>query len=94
MNSRNHLSVTGYFWQYTSILKMENINLKSHPVFPLNHEENGGTHRIEGIGDSFVPKILKLNALHSEIRVDDEDAIVVAQIPDNASGVHVPRREG
>jgi len=64
----------------SSILKMENINLKSHPVFPLNHEENGGTHRIEGIGDSFVPKILKLNALHSEIRVDDEDAIVVAQM--------------
>ena len=64
----------------SSTLKMENINLKSHPVFPLNHEENGGTHRIEGIGDSFVPEILKLKSLHREIRVDDEDAIIVAQM--------------
>jgi cysteine synthase A len=64
----------------SAVLKMENINLKSHPVFPLNHEENGGTHRIEGIGDSFVPEILKLKSLHREIRVDDEDAIVVAQM--------------
>lgn len=61
-------------------LTLQNINLRVHPVFPMNHEENGGTHRIEGIGDSFVPQILKLNALHSEIRVDDEDALCVAQM--------------
>ena len=64
----------------TAYLKTQNLNLKSRPVFPMNHEENGGTHRIEGIGDSFVPEILKLNALHDEIRVDDEDAIVIAQM--------------
>lgn len=63
-----------------SHLKCKNINLRVYPVFPISHEENGGTHRIEGIGDSFVPAILKLNALHPEIRVDDEDALCVAQM--------------
>jgi len=64
----------------SSYLRTQNLNLKAKPVFPMYHEENGGTHRIEGIGDSFVPEILKLGALHEEIRVDDEDAIVVAQM--------------
>jgi len=61
-------------------LKIQNLNVRVHPIFPVNHEENGGMHRIEGIGDSFVPEILKLNSLHSEIRVDDEDALCVAQM--------------
>ena len=33
-------------------------NFKAFPVFPVNNSDKG--HRIEGIGDSFVPKILDL----------------------------------
>lgn len=50
----------------------------ARPVFPKNHETRD--HRIEGIGDSFIPSILKLDELDEEIRIDDNNAIAMAQL--------------
>ena len=52
-------------------------NFKAIPVLPVNNEDKG--HRIEGIGDSFIPKILDLTVLDNIIRVNDTDAIRIAQ---------------
>jgi cysteine synthase A len=52
-------------------------NFKAFPVFPISNVDKG--HRIEGIGDSFVPEILDLSALNPIIRVSDSDAINIAR---------------
>ena len=54
-----------------------NEEFKAFPVFPSNNTD--GSHRIEGIGDSFVPKILSLKELGKVIRVNDDDAIIMAR---------------
>ena len=57
----------------------ENIkHFQAFPVFPVNN--SNGSHRIEGIGDSFVPKILSLDELGDMIRISDSDAIAVARM--------------
>ena len=38
-----------------------------------------GKHRIEGIGDSFIPNILDLQSLSPVMRVEDSDAINIAR---------------
>ena len=45
----------------------------------LPTQNSDGGHRIEGIGDSFIPKILDLSALAPVIRVSDNDAINIAR---------------
>ena len=39
-----------------------------------------GSHRIEGIGDDFIPSIVDRNIIDEVITVDDEDAINMARI--------------
>ncbi len=41
--------------------------------------ENMGTHKIEGIGDDFIPDIVDLNILSKIITIDDYDAINMAK---------------
>ena len=55
----------------------KNPNFKAYPILPLNNKD--GEHRIEGIGDSFIPKIVDLQALNSTLRVNDSDAINIAR---------------
>jgi len=55
----------------------KNEDFQAFPVFPLNMTNK--SHRIEGIGDSFVPPILSLNELGTIIRVNDSDAILMAR---------------
>ena len=62
------------FHHYFSI---RDDDFTAFPVFPVNNVDGG--HRIEGIGDSFVPKILNLNSLGQVHRVKDSDAINVAR---------------
>jgi len=50
-------------------------------VFPVNNSD--GSHRIEGIGDSFVPEILSLDELGDLIKISDSDAIAVARMMNN-----------
>lgn len=41
---------------------------------------NDGTHRIEGIGDDFIPSIVDRNIIDEVITIDDEDAINMTRI--------------
>ena len=41
---------------------------------------NQGSHRIEGIGDDFIPSIVDRNIIDDVVTVDDEDAINMARI--------------
>tara|TARA_R100001510_G_C7653922_1_gene212432 strand:+ start:1999 stop:2976 length:978 start_codon:yes stop_codon:yes gene_type:complete len=63
------------FYRYFS---EKNKHFQAHPVFPVNNSDGG--HRIEGIGDSFVPQILCLDELEHIIRISDNSAINVARL--------------
>ena len=52
-------------------------DFKAFPILPSKNEDGG--HRIEGIGDSFIPKIVDLQALSPILRVNDSDAINIAR---------------
>lgn len=50
---------------------------KAYPILPDKNKD--GKHRIEGIGDSFIPKIVDLEALSPILRVKDSDAINISR---------------
>jgi cysteine synthase len=55
-----------------------------HPLEPENSPTlttgyKVGTHRIQGISDEFIPAIVDLDFLDDVIRIDDGDAILMAQ---------------
>lgn len=52
-------------------------NFSAFPILPDKNEDGG--HRIEGIGDSFIPKILNLDSLGGVLRINDSDAINVSR---------------
>ena len=52
-------------------------DFEAYPILPDKNEDGG--HRIEGIGDSFIPKIVDLQALSPILRVNDADAINIAR---------------
>jgi cysteine synthase len=62
------------FYHYFSQKKND---FKAYPILPDKNED--GKHRIEGIGDSFIPKIVDLQALSPVLRVNDSDAINIAR---------------
>jgi cysteine synthase A len=62
------------FYHYFSQKKDD---FRAYPILPTKNED--GKHRIEGIGDSFVPKIVDLEALSPVLRVNDGDAINIAR---------------
>jgi len=62
------------FYHYFSQKKDD---FKAYPILPDKNED--GEHRIEGIGDSFIPKIVDLQALSPILRVNDSDAINIAR---------------
>ena len=66
-------TIMGIYRHFSQI----NEDFQAFPVFPKPDE--GGSHRIEGIGDSFIPKILSLDELGKIIRVSDSDAIIAAR---------------
>ena len=66
-------TIMGFFRYFSEKIK----HFQAFPVFPVNNSDGG--HRIEGIGDSFVPKILSLDELGNIIRISDSDAISVAR---------------
>lgn len=61
----------------------ENFNSKIIAVEPANCTalRNGpiGAHKIEGIGDGFIPKIVDVSAIDDVILVSDEDAFSMAR---------------
>jgi cysteine synthase A len=52
-------------------------DFEAFPILP--HKNKDGEHRIEGIGDSFIPNIVDLQALSPVLRVKDSDAINIAR---------------
>tara|TARA_Y100000592_G_scaffold100784_1_gene182764 strand:- start:1139 stop:2119 length:981 start_codon:yes stop_codon:yes gene_type:complete len=52
-------------------------DFKAYPILPVKNKD--GEHRIEGIGDSFIPKIVDLQALSPVFRVNDSNAINIAR---------------
>ncbi len=66
-----------------SYLKEKNPNLKIIAVEPKNNSallgHEPGLHKIEGIGDGFVPDILDTAIIDRVLEVDDDDAISMAR---------------
>ena len=52
-------------------------DFEAFPILPDKNEDGG--HRIEGIGDSFIPQILDLESLGPILRINDSDALNVAR---------------
>ena len=52
-------------------------DFKAYPILPDKNKD--GEHRIEGIGDSFIPKIVDLQALSPIVKVSDSHAINIAR---------------
>jgi len=70
-------------------------NCKAFPLDPANSPtmassgKTVGHHRIAGIGDEFIPEIVKLNQLDDIIMVDDGDAINMARKLSRIFGIGV-----
>ena len=62
------------FYHYFSQKKGD---FKAYPILPDKNKD--GEHRIEGIGDSFIPKIVNLQSLSPVLRVNDSDAINITR---------------
>jgi cysteine synthase A len=59
-------------------------DIKVHPLEPaesptLSTKYKVGSHRIQGISDEFIPEILKLDSLDEVLKVNDGEAILMAQ---------------
>lgn len=65
------------FYHYLNEKYENNRDFNVFPILPDKNED--GKHRIEGIGDSFIPKILDLESLGQVLRVNDADAINLAR---------------
>jgi len=72
-------TVMGVFHYFSELSpnKSEKNDFKAYPILPTKNKD--GEHRIEGIGDSFIPKLLDLQALSPILRVNDSDAINIAR---------------
>ena len=66
-------TVMGFYHHFSQ----KKDDFKAYPILPTKNED--GKHRIEGIGDSFIPKIVDLQALSPILRVNDADAINIAR---------------
>ena len=69
-------TVMGFYRYFSDLLNKES-DFKAYPILPDKNAD--GEHRIEGIGDSFIPKIVDLQALSPILRVKDADAINIAR---------------
>jgi len=72
-------TIMGFYHYFSDLLckNHDNHDFKAYPILPDKNKD--GEHRIEGIGDSFIPKIVDLQALSPTLRVKDSDAINIAR---------------
>jgi len=79
-------------------IKERNPNAKIIAVEPKNvsallgHEP--GLHKIQGIGDGFVPKVLDVNLIDEVVEVTDDDAIKTARDLAKVQGILVGTSSG
>lgn len=60
--------------------KTKIIALEPKQLPILSNNDAIGSHRIEGIGDDFIPQIVDMNLIDKIITIDDEDAINMSRI--------------
>ena len=60
----------------------------------LTNKEVIGNHKIEGIGDEFIPDLIELNNIDIVFDIDDEDAINMSRILSKALGIGVGLSSG
>jgi len=65
------------FYHYFGSFSAEHDDFVAFPILPVNNQD--GAHRIEGIGDSFIPEILDLSVLGKTRRVSDSDALNISR---------------
>lgn len=46
----------------------------------MTHKQVSGSHKIEGIGDDFLPQIVDTSLIDDNILIDDEDAVNMARL--------------
>lgn len=54
---------------------------------PFVSKHEFGTHKIQGIGPNFIPKILEENLIHQMIQINDEDAYDMTRILAHEEGI-------
>ncbi|MDC0559089.1 cysteine synthase family protein [Candidatus Izimaplasma bacterium] len=75
-------------------LKQHNPNIKLFPLEPhkapaMSLGVDGGDHRIQGIGDGFIPELVKMEKLDEVVVVHDGDSVIMAQKLANELGLGV-----
>lgn len=65
-------------------LRSQNPHVRIHPLEPaesptLSTGHKVGSHRIQGISDEFIPKIVQLDQLDAIVQASDGDSILMAQ---------------
>lgn len=55
----------------------------------ISNKEVDGSHKIEGIGDDFIPSILDINIIDEIILIDDNDAINMSKLLSKELGLGV-----
>ncbi|WP_316823089.1 PLP-dependent cysteine synthase family protein [Pedobacter gandavensis] len=76
------------------LLKSIYPDISIHPLEPFEHPMlrggcSTGQHRIQGISEGFIPKLLNLSELGEVVQVNDGDAIIMAQKLANELGLAV-----
>ena len=64
--------------EYDSNIKVIALEPKQLPI--MTKGINNGSHKIEGIGDDFIPKIVDKNLIDKIVIIDDMDAINMSRI--------------
>lgn len=59
-------------------IKIVALEPKQMPI--MSKGINDGSHRIEGIGDDFIPSIVDRNIIDEVVSIDDEDAINMSRL--------------
>lgn len=75
-------------------VKEKNKNAKIVALEPkqlpiITKKTTKGTHKIEGIGDDFIPKIVNFKMIDKVVSIDDEDAINMSRILAKSYGLGV-----
>jgi cysteine synthase A len=84
-----------------NVLRKKNPNLKVYAVDPIGKNVEGdieplkcADHKVEGIGDGFIPSITDMKVIDEVIQVTDKNAISTAQMLARKKGLFVGNSSG
>ncbi len=85
----------------SNILRKKNPNLKIYAVDPIGRNAEGDVepltcakHKVEGIGDGFIPSITDIKVIDEVIQVTDKNALSTAQMLARTKGLFVGNSSG